>query len=162
FFIARLNMLAHDRRCSRLVGSAILPTSTGRHSLPVKVNGASSEEPDVPSKRGNNEGSITKRSHGRQEARRNRCYGEMRQGAIQELAQALHNRDKGLAPTGDDRLTVQRLYNLPGKLVQPARLCACTSRLCRAEYTDCLMPSATQYAPTTAHNYEGRFCPRFA
>jgi hypothetical protein len=62
----------------------------------------------MPGKRGNNEGSIVKRSDGRRMARltlgdgkRKTLYAKTRQEVAQQLASALGDRDKGLLIAGE-------------------------------------------------------------
>src|SRR5690242_12020220 len=62
----------------------------------------------MPTRRGNSEGSITRRPDGRWEARisleggkRKSLYGKTRQEAARKLAEALRDRDKGLPIVGE-------------------------------------------------------------
>ncbi len=80
----------------------------------VQARAVSARTPGKPGKRGNNEGSITRRSDGRWQARitlengkRKSLYGKTRQEAAQRLTAALRQRDQGL-PLVEEKQTVKQ------------------------------------------------------
>jgi integrase len=79
----------------------------------------------MPGRRGNNEGTINKRSDGRwqavvstEEGKRKYFYGKTRQEAAKRLSEALHDLDSGL-PMLDERQTVQQYLEAWLESVKP-------------------------------------------
>jgi integrase len=79
----------------------------------------------MPSKRGNSEGSLTKRADGRWEARislsdgtRKSFYAKTRQEAARRLAEAMRDRDRGLPITGE-RQTVAQFLSVWLETIRP-------------------------------------------
>jgi integrase len=79
----------------------------------------------MPTKRGNSEGSLTKRSDGRWEARislsegtRKSFYAKTRQEAARRLAEAMRDRDRGLPITGE-RQTVAQFLSVWLETIRP-------------------------------------------
>jgi integrase len=79
----------------------------------------------MPGRRGNNEGTINKRSDGRwqaivstEEGKRKYFYGRTRQEAAKRLSEALHDLDSGL-PMLDERQTVQQYLEAWLESVKP-------------------------------------------
>ena len=79
----------------------------------------------MPGRRGNNEGTINKRSDGRwqaivstEEGKRKYFYGKTRQEAAKRLSEALHDLDSGL-PLLDERQTVQQYLEAWLESVKP-------------------------------------------